>query len=221
MHFLNLFRQKSYSTPKLAILMAPRNKNKLLNRIGSNSGTGRPRISTPPEKITKEIEKTLGRVFLHLSIAEGIHKEWKDNCGSGARENGKKEPADERENELRLVEHVGKGNTAAARILLIGLDANLKDGQGWPLITLASQNGDLNMVNLLVSRGARTDESNPWGWTPLMFAALNGHTKVAGFLLSEDADPSIENNSGLTARNIAEDNGHMELAELIKEYERA
>lgn len=184
------------------------------------------RSSIPPGRISDEINRSLERVFLHLAMAEGIHKNGSKGNGpkipeAVPKEKGVEWAPDEHENKKRLIEHVNKGNTAAARMLLIELDANLKDVNGWPLITLASHRGDLEMAKLLVSRGARVDEPNPWGWTGLMFAALNGHIEIAEFLLEQGADPSVNDKNGFNARKIAEDNGHAGLAGLIRTYEKA
>jgi ankyrin repeat protein len=47
----------------------------------------------------------------------------------------------------------------------------------------------MEVVALLLERGADVDASNKAGWTPLIAAVLSGHTEVVRLLLERGADP--------------------------------
>jgi ankyrin repeat protein len=78
-----------------------------------------------------------------------------------------------------------RGNLEVVRYLLDeGADINLQprdDGTG--ILEEACMNGLLELVTLLLARGAYTGPDN-MGWTPLMAASSQGHTDVAKLLLA-------------------------------------
>lgn len=70
-----------------------------------------------------------------------------------------------------------------ARVLLnSGAPVNLQPDTSSPL-GLASLNGHLEMVLLLIEHGANIEEINEDGYTPLMEAVQEGHTDVVSVLL--------------------------------------
>uniref|UniRef100_A0A8C2SPK1 Uncharacterized protein n=1 Tax=Coturnix japonica TaxID=93934 RepID=A0A8C2SPK1_COTJA len=65
-----------------------------------------------------------------------------------------------------------------------GASVNQCDVNGRTLLANAAYSGNLDVVNLLVSRGADLEvEDNRDGWTALRSAAWGGHTEVAGILI--------------------------------------
>lgn len=60
-----------------------------------------------------------------------------------------------------------------------------------PLIE-AAKKGYLEVVQLLVKQGAKTDTKNDLGWSPIDWAAYYGHVNVVFFLQSCMADQSEE-----------------------------
>ena len=57
---------------------------------------------------------------------------------------------------------------------------------------LASQNGHLLLVELLLKDNANPNECSSKGWTPLLLASKNGHSNVVEILLQYNANPHIE-----------------------------
>jgi ankyrin repeat protein len=58
----------------------------------------------------------------------------------------------------------------------------------------AANYGDVEMVELLISRGAELDVEDPDYSTPLYLAAEQGHPKVVKFLISKGAEVNVKSN---------------------------
>jgi hypothetical protein len=79
---------------------------------------------------------------------------------------------------------------------------NTSDAQnGNVALHLASQNGHFEVVDLLLSRGAKLNPKNFNGNTPLHMAMEYGFENVATLLLQKGADPNITNDEGFNAAN--------------------
>jgi len=83
-----------------------------------------------------------------------------------------------------------------------------------PLI-LASCQGKVKAVQLLLRHEAQLDIANKFGNTPLHVAAANGRTEVVEELLAHAANPHIVNRDGDTALHWAAYYGHAEVAKLL------
>jgi len=66
-------------------------------------------------------------------------------------------------------------------------------------ITAAALNGDLTLIQTLLSQGANINGAAEKGWTSLMNASLNGHAHVINFLISSRANLNIRDETGYTA----------------------
>ncbi len=73
---------------------------------------------------------------------------------------------------------------------------------GTPLHVAASK-GNLEVVKLLLQRGANINTANSAGNTPLHLAVLNGHKEIVEFLVEEKADINKMNNNGQTVLHCA------------------
>jgi ankyrin repeat protein/HEAT repeat protein len=113
-----------------------------------------------------------------------------------------------------LVEAVGNHNSAAVKLLLSNgakpddialsqacwlgrreavmllLDAGANPSSGIPR---ASQGGHLNLLKLLVERGAKVDASSSSGSSALHLGALQGGTETVAFLIKNGANPNAVN----------------------------
>ena len=86
---------------------------------------------------------------------------------------------------------------------------------------LASQNGCVDVVRMLLEHGADIDKAANDGCTPLSIASYKGRLrwlKVVRMLLEHGADIDKANNNGITPLMIAEGDGHSEVATLLKRY---
>jgi ankyrin repeat protein len=127
-----------------------------------------------------------------------------------------------------------------------GMDPNLTDDQGMPLLVLAAReksdkvaavlvanpktnieitdkagenammlaalNGDMDMVQLLISKDA---EVNKKGWAPLHYAAANGHDDIVKLLLDHSAYVDAGSPNGTTPLMMAARGGHVSTVKLL------
>jgi hypothetical protein len=84
-----------------------------------------------------------------------------------------------------------------------GADVNVKSGYRSTALTLASWDGDTEIVRMLLEKGADVNAKDNNGSTALIKASLNGHTKVVSMLLEKGADVNAKNNAGNTAFFLA------------------
>ncbi len=105
----------------------------------------------------------------------------------------------------------GRGFTDVVRVLLDGgVDVNARYGNDLTaLMWAAGHSADagyldaLEVMNLLISRGARIDDRDDRGRTALMMAAELGHDEVVDALLGHGADVSLVDNEGKSASELA------------------
>ena len=112
------------------------------------------------------------------------------------------------------------GHTArVSKLIKAGTDVNIASDLGDATITalhLASQNGHLIIVNLLLSAGSNVDAELEDGATSLFLASENGLVKVVRALLKAGASSSISvHNTGYTPLHIACVKGNFEVLELL------
>lgn len=74
----------------------------------------------------------------------------------------------------------------------------------------------LDVVRLLLERGAPADAKQQQGWTALMSAGLHGDEELAGLLLSHGATPGVRADDGRSAADLAAEKGHAALAERLR-----
>ena len=82
---------------------------------------------------------------------------------------------------------------------------------------IASERGHLDIVRLLIKKGAKLDKADYDGWTPLIGASLMGHLEVVRLLVDAGADLNKVNDDGKTALDIAKAMGHLEIVRLLVE----
>ena len=111
-----------------------------------------------------------------------------------------------------------QGNLLTVGFLIdSGADINLQgvDYKGSAPLNRAAYRGHLEIVKLLLDRGADTAVFDEDGDTPLMNAIYDGHIEVARILLDRGADHAIANKHGYAPLSSAAYWGHLEIVKLL------
>lgn len=109
------------------------------------------------------------------------------------------------------------GDTALLRHQIEGgVDVNTSLGDGYSLLMMASRNGNLDSVRILLARGAHPNDRSGSGFTALISAAAGGHADVVKVLLDTGASMSGVTIGGNTAIDVARDNGHPDVVEMLQ-----
>ena len=116
------------------------------------------------------------------------------------------------------------GDLAGVRCNLdSGADVNLEDrvidsNNDAPL-HFAAQNGHLNVVSLLLKRGANVNAKNRDSSAPLHLAAFEGHAEIASTLLAEGADADPPDNLGTTPLHWAASRNNLDVVNILLAYD--
>lgn len=150
--------------------------------------------------------------FAHLS---GIHVEGADEITRAAH------AADLEKHNKALCDAAAQNRTNAAKAALdAGASPNCRDtpekGGASPL-WFAAINGNLEMVILLVERGAEINDKSE-GDTALHGGASGGHIEICRWLLEHGADKTILNDSNETAAESASMSGWPECSAFITNW---
>jgi ankyrin repeat protein len=123
--------------------------------------------------------------------------------------------------ELYLKSAVEDGNADAVETCLAqgaSVSCQFKDDLYTPLHTACSSttnSGSLNVLNLLLERGADPNACNKWKETPLLIAANNGHCDAVKALLENGADSALCSEAGWSALTFAAHKGYADICALL------
>lgn len=96
------------------------------------------------------------------------------------------------------------------------VEGALLRGGGMTALSLASEEGNFEVVRWLIRQGVGVDVANANGETPLLLACKNGHLSLVRFLVKEgDADVNVQSSFGLTPLFVACQDGHFEIAQFL------
>lgn len=79
----------------------------------------------------------------------------------------------------------------------------------------AANRGMLQLLRLLINRGADVNVADDGGWTPLMLAVRGGKLAAMQALLDAGADAEARNRQGHTALHLAAINGKPEVCQCL------
>jgi len=148
-------------------------------------------------------------VPLANAVREGNAAEVSKQLAEGADINNPEAPP--------LIAAAEANNTEMAKWLLNnGATVDIHDPQtGNTAFIIAAGNGNLNLMNALISRGATIEARNNAGDTALMLAAANGQTDAVRFLLGKGANINSANSEGWPPLFFAVRHGHTNMVKLL------
>ena len=95
---------------------------------------------------------------------------------------------------------------------------NITSNSGDTLLMIAVQNGNLDIINILLENNIDINKYNNFGLTSLFYAVMNNNINIVSILLyNEYIDVNICNNYGLTSLMIACKQGYDSIVELLLE----
>jgi ankyrin repeat protein len=111
---------------------------------------------------------------------------------------------------------VEEGNTAVVKKLLDG-GVNINEPVfAWTWLQIAANKNQLDVVKLLVERGADLNYKHPLTkMTALSLAAVDGHTEIVKYLLSKGADPNVKLRGNVSVVRVVRDDGNTAMANLL------
>ena len=125
------------------------------------------------------------------------------------------------EEEIKLWHATHEANIETiARLLSCGmLDVNsIPEGYYLTPLFTAVANGHIDVVNLLLKKGADIENDNQFGFTPLHKAAICGHLNVVALLLDRGAQPESRTISGSTPLHRAAAGGHKDVVKVFLDH---
>jgi uncharacterized protein len=116
-----------------------------------------------------------------------------------------------------LLGSIQRDDVQAVRLALLrGVDVNLRDEAGTPLIVQAAHDQSWRVLLALTDmRSVRLDATNAKGINALMYAALHGEMSIVRRLVERDAQV---NKTGWTPLHFAASNGHNEVVSYLLEH---
>lgn len=124
-----------------------------------------------------------------------------------------------REGQYPLWHAVWNNDGEMVRLLIrYGADVNQKfkaKKAGISCLHIASQEGFLNIVQILVENGAGVDEKGAGNQTALRVAARNGRTDIVKYLMEKGAEIDTRGDDQATPLEAAAGKGHMDIVEML------
>jgi len=111
-----------------------------------------------------------------------------------------------------LVAANGDDTAKVVDLLKRGMDVNTADAEGNTLTMIAARNGNLELLNFLLTNRANPQKRNRYGDNAIMLATFRGNMEGVRRLLDAGASPD---NDGWTAMHYAAFGGHGDIATLL------
>lgn len=105
-----------------------------------------------------------------------------------------------------------------SKMVAAGISTDLSDGKGQSLLMLASYNGHLDTVRMLLEMGATVDKRNDRGQTPLGGVSFKGFPEIAEILIQVGADIHADNGAGMTPIHFASMFGRFDVVSVLEQH---
>jgi hypothetical protein len=97
-------------------------------------------------------------------------------------------------------------------------DVNAKCDYGQTLLHVASQEGYVDVVHVLLDYGAHVNSQDRNEWMPLHFASDRGNLKIVQLLLEHEATLNARTNAGSSPVQVASQTGRLEVVRLLCDH---
>lgn len=105
---------------------------------------------------------------------------------------------------------------AVRRLVTSGSDVNTPHGDGTTALHWAAENGDLEIIEILLYAGANKEAvTRNGGYTPLHLASAVGNAEAMGLLLDAGAEVAHGTSTGVTALHYAAASGSSDAVEVL------
>ena len=113
--------------------------------------------------------------------------------------------------------HVAQNNIETCNLFLeAGMDVNVCDSAGTPMLCVAARSGKKEMIEWLVSKGADIDVvSKDRGYSPVMDAVWKSSLEIVDILIKLGANLNFVSNDGQTALILATGASNPRICELL------
>jgi ankyrin repeat protein len=96
------------------------------------------------------------------------------------------------------------------------INVNRVDSNGVPLVYIASQNGNVDLLKVLIKAGSNVNQADTTdGASPLYVASQNGNVDLVKVLLKADGNVNQAHNDGRTPLFMASQNGHVDTVKVL------
>ncbi|MEZ0238457.1 MAG: ankyrin repeat domain-containing protein [Methylophilaceae bacterium] len=118
--------------------------------------------------------------------------------------------------QVEYTEALGNGNVKVVQKYLDN-GVNVNDQYfAWSALQIAANKGQLEVVKLLVDKGADLNYRHPiTKMTALALAAVDGYSDVVSYLLSKGADPNIKLRGNVSIVRVVRDEGNTAMVDLL------
>ena len=105
-----------------------------------------------------------------------------------------------------------------ASLLNAAANVKAKDKKRKTSLYYATNEGKLEIVNVLLDHGADPDAGNRYGWVSLYLAAKKGKLEIVKALLDHGANPNAANEDGRTSLHLAARKGKLDITKTLLDH---
>ncbi len=119
---------------------------------------------------------------------------------------------------MDMIDAVAVGDKSRVNELLdTGMDPDITDGEEWTPLMWATQNADIQMIELLLEAGSDPGKMNYIEETALDFAIYQNNVEIINILINAGADPNFTDSTGWTPLMTAVSNENTEAVKALLE----